>query len=517
MLVDISFYGELQVFTHFFAITPKELRLTNLIYKFAFKFVESDWKWDPCLKRNTKVIGKVWGGRLENNSQFRFPISLLKDFYGFLDREGFPKPYLKITVVPKYVPAKAIFNLKDKFKLYDYQQDAISFCTEQKELELPSVLLSMPTGTGKTVTLLAFASLLKLRMGVVVAPAHMEKWISDCSSYLGAPQETVHVVRGAKSIRQIFTLAESGDYNFDITLFSLRTLTEFFKQYELSPEDCVDLYGGTPMEMWQYAGIGLLGGDEVHEQFFAVYWMQTFIHGPFHVALSATMLHKDLFIEGMQKIVYPRSIRFDKIKMKKYINLVNVGYRFQNFDGDRIKTTFPRMSTYSQNAFEGSIKKNKKVLEKFLVMIHDCVDAYFIKDKLEGDKLGIYLARIELINYVVEYLKLKYPSLDIRRYAENDGYENVILSDIRVTTRGSAGTGVDIPGLTTVISVDNVDSRQACLQLLGRLREIPGREVNFIQLYCSNIKKHILYKDNRDVLFQDRIKGRSEHLYPKLL
>ena len=179
MLVDISFYGELQVFTHFFAITPKELRLTNLIYKFAFKFVESDWKWDPCLKRNTKVIGKVWGGRLENNSQFRFPISLLKDFYGFLDREGFPKPYLKITVVPKYVPAKAIFNLKDKFKLYDYQQDAISFCTEQKELELPSVLLSMPTGTGKTVTLLAFASLLKLRMGVVVAPAHMEKWKAD--------------------------------------------------------------------------------------------------------------------------------------------------------------------------------------------------------------------------------------------------------------------------------------------------------------------------------------------------
>ena len=116
MLVDISFYGELQVFTHFFAITPKELRLTNLIYKFAFRFVESDWKWDPCLKRNTKVIGKVWGGRLENNTQFRFPISLLKDFYGFLDREGFSKNYIKISTTPVYTPTPGLFKLKDKYK-----------------------------------------------------------------------------------------------------------------------------------------------------------------------------------------------------------------------------------------------------------------------------------------------------------------------------------------------------------------------------------------------------------------
>ena len=516
MKVDIIF-GELQIFTHFFAVIPKELRITNLVYKFAFNYVEMVWKWDPHLNRNTSVIGKVWGGRLEDNSQFRFPISLLKDFYALLEREGFTKDYLNITVAPIYTPAAAGFKLREIFVPRDYQEDAISFSFEQKSVGVSSVLLMMPTGTGKTVTLLAFASRLGLRMGMVVAPAHLDKWISDAQAYLGVPKENVHIVRGSKSIRQIFTWAEVGDYNFDITLFSLRTLTEFFKTYEASPQDCIDQYGGTPMEMWAATQIGFLGGDEVHEQFNAVYWMQTFIHGPFHQGLSATMLHKDQFIERMQNIIYPKTMRFDKIKMKKYINFVNVGYRFENFDRDKIKTSFPRRSTYSQNAYEGSILKNKKVTSNFLKMIHNCVDQYFIRGRQPGDKLGLYFARIELVTLVTEYLKSKYPQLDIRRYVESDPYENVIDSDIRITTRGSAGTGVDIPSLTTVISFDNVDSSQASLQLLGRIREIKDREVTFVQLYATNVKKHGEYKERRDTLFKDRIKGRSENIYPHLL
>lgn len=337
------------------------------------------------------------------------------------------------------------------------------------------------------------------------------------SNYLGVQSNNIHIVRGAKSIRQIFIWGEAGEYNFNITLFSLRTMVEFFKAYEASPQECIDEYGGTPMELWQVTKIGFLGGDEVHEQFYSVYWMQTFIHGPFHQGLSATMLHGDPFIEKMQNYIYPRSIRFDKIKMKKYINFVNVGYGFKNFDGDRIKTNFPRKSTYSQNAYEASLRKNKKVMENFLNMIHDCVENYYIRGRRPGDKLGMYFARIEVVTEVTNYLKQHYPDLDIRRYVEDDDYENVIISDVRVTTRGSAGTGVDIPSLTTVISFDNCDSKQANLQLLGRLREIQGRDVLFVQLYSTAIKRHTQYKERRDILFSDRIKGRSEHIYPKLL
>lgn len=517
MEVSISFYGELQIYSHFFSIKPRELRLTNLVNKYAANYVDVEWKRDPKTNRNVKVIGKFWGGRLRDNSQFRFPISLLKDFYSFLDREGFDKNYLRVINEPMYEPTKANFILDNDYVLYDYQEDALRFAFEQKAVGFTSVLLMMPTGTGKTVTFLALASRLGLRMGICVAPAHMDDWKTYFKSYLDVPEESVHVVSGAKSIRKIFQLASEDRFNFDITLFSLRTLTEFFKLYEETPETCVDLYGGSPFDLFKVAGIGLLGADEVHEQFNAVYWLHTFIHGPFNVALSATLFHRDPEIEKKQKNIYPRNIRFDKIKMRKYINFVNVGYKFQNFDGDRIKTTFPRNKSYSQNAYEGSIYKNKKVLDNFLTMIYDCVNAYFVKDHRPGDKLGLYFARIEVITSVVAFLKSKFPNLDIRRYVEDDAYENVIISDIRVTTRGSAGTGVDIKGLTTVISFDNVDSSQASVQLLGRLREIPNRDVLFVQLYCSNIKKHIQYKGRRDELFSNRVKGRSEHIYPKLL
>lgn len=179
MNVEMSCHGELQIYTHFFAIIPTDLRLKNLIFKYAYNFIEMDWKWDPQQNRNVRVVGKVWGGRLEDNSQFRYPISLLSDFYSFLDREGYSQGYLKITTAAIYEAAVATFKLRDIFIPYDYQEEGITFTFEQKSVGIKSVLLMMPTGTGKTVTLLAFASRLGLRMGMVIAPAHMDKWVAD--------------------------------------------------------------------------------------------------------------------------------------------------------------------------------------------------------------------------------------------------------------------------------------------------------------------------------------------------
>lgn len=517
MQVSVSYFCRLEIFTHFFAVIPLELRVTNAIFEFAYRFVETEWKYDFKLGKNIKVIGKVWGGRLEDNKMFRFPISLYPDFIQFLKSRGVQDHLVQTVNHIVYKPMPAVFKLADQYILRDYQEEAKTFANNQYQSGLPSALLQMPTGTGKTVTLLSFAADLGLRMGIVIAPGYIDKWAIDCKTYLGVDADKIYEIRGSKSIRKLFKLVEDNDYDYDITLFSLRTLTEFFKEYEKSPEACIDSYGGTPMELWRATKIGFLGGDEMHEQLFAVYWMQTFIHGPFHLGLSATMLHSDPFIEKMQKIIYPQTIRFDKIKMKRYIHAVNVAYRFDSFDNDRIKTSFPRKSTYSQNAYEASVLKNRKVLINFLKMVHEMTEVYFMEKKRPGDKLGIYCARIEMLNSVVGYLKNKYPKLDIRRYAEDDDYQDVLDADVRVTTRGSAGTAVDIPNLTCLISIDNVDSSQANLQLLGRLRDIPGREVTYVQMFCRNIKKHISYKEHRDELFRDRVKGIAEHIYPNQL
>ena len=511
------YYARIETFTHFFAVYPHTLQLRNLIYKFAFDFVEYEWKYDPQTRRNQRVVGKVWGGVTEDQSQFRYPISLLPKFLALLKYNNVRDEQIEMLAAPMYEPAKAEFTLKPHFVPYDYQEEGIAFTLELKANGIMSALLQMPTGTGKTLTLLALAARLKLRMAMVVAPAHLDKWVADFDSYLGLPKERVYVVRGSKAIQKLFLMAEQGLFDYDVILISLRTMQEFCKAYDENPELCEDLYRGTPFSIFEKSRVGFLGGDEVHESFNAVYNFHTFIHGPFHLGLSATMLHSDPFIERMQKNIYPMAMRFDKIKMAKYIQFINFGYRFENMEKDNIKTTFPRRTTYAQAAYEASIMKNRKVKANAFKMFEFAFLRYYKAHRQPGDKFAFYFARIDLINEFTALMKRKYPELSIERYVEDDDYDNVIKPDGRITTRGSAGTGVDIPGLITVISFDNVDSQQASLQLLGRLRNLKGKEMIFVQMYATNIQKHVLYKEKRDKLFADRLLSRVETLYTENL
>ena len=68
-----------------------------------------------------------------------------------------------------------------------------------------------------------------------------------------------------------------------------------------------------------------------------------------------------------------------------------------------------------------------------------------------------------------------------------------------------------------MIAIDNVESAQAVLQLVGRLREVKGRDVVFIQAYCTNVKKHVAYKESRRELIEDRVAGFAEHRYGSYL
>lgn len=130
------------------------------------------------------------------------------------------------------------------------------------------------------------------------------------------------------------------------------------------------------------------------------------------------MLHKDKEVEARQQEIYPMVRRFDNIPLPKHTRLVNIGYRFENLHKDKIQLTFPRRTTYTQAAFEGSILKNRKVKDRFLKMIKFCLDNYHLNRKKPGERCALYFYRIDVLKEVVDYLRKEYPSLDIRRYAE---------------------------------------------------------------------------------------------------
>jgi superfamily II DNA or RNA helicase len=136
---------------------------------------------------------------------------------------------------------------------------------------------------------------------------------------------------------------------------------------------------------------------------------------------------------------------------------------------------------------------------------------------MENDKLVVFCASIDMCTEYTKHLKEEFPDLDVRRYVEDDPYENVIEADIRVTTIQSGGTAIDIPNLRVAIMSVSVDSPVSNLQALGRLRELKDRDVKFYYLYCLQIPKQVGYHRNRKLLYQPKVASINELHYPNMI
>lgn len=359
--------------------------------------------------------------------------------------------------------------------------------------------------THNTVTLCGIAESIGQNLAIAVLPRYMEKWGGDLVENLGLKKKDIMMVSGSKQVKGLIHMVKHGSKPPFATIFSLVTLQGFFDLYEQDPKLCLEEYGAIPQDIWKLLGIGLVGVDEAHEHLYSVFRLTLHLHGPKLVALSGTMLSEDHFIEKIQKTIFPHTVRFDKIKMKKYIKLIPLAYEFQDMRRYKIKTSAFGRTTYSQVEYEKSIIKNQLALGNYIAMIKDIVDMGYIDKKMEGDKLAIYCGSIDMCTRVTDHLKRCYPHLDVRRYVEQDPYKNVIEADIRVTTIISAGTAVDIPNLRCLINTNNISSHKANFQVLGRLRELKDRDVKMYYMYCEQIPKHVQYHQQKMEIYEDRV------------
>jgi superfamily II DNA or RNA helicase len=162
-------------------------------------------------------------------------------------------------------------------------------------------------------------------------------------------------------------------------------------------------------------------------------------------------------------------------------------------------------NSYSHVEFEKSLMNNKECLHNYMLLIDDMVKQGYLDDYQKGDKLVIFAATIKMCDRILHYMKSKYgKTFDIRRYVEDDPYENAIDADIRITTVQSCGTAIDIPKLRVAILTTSIQSPVSNLQALGRLRKLPDRDVKFYYCYCEDIPKHKDYHLKKMELFDDR-------------
>jgi hypothetical protein len=246
--------------------------------------------------------------------------------------------------------------------------------------------------------------------------------------------------------------------------------------------------------------------DEVHQDFHLNFKIDLYTHVQRSVSLSATMISDDPFVERMQNLAYPSDLRYQGQAYDKYIATRAVFYQLA--DPSKVKWK-AHNGNYSHNVYEHSIMKNKTMLDNYVRIIFRLLETTWLKDGYykPGDKAIIFCASIDFCTLLTERLKYHFTKHSVERYvgSMNDPYDNLMNPDLRVTTHGSAGTAVDIPGLTTTVMSLALRSSSGSLQNLGRLRVLDdGREPLYVYMNCSDVPKHIDYHEHRMKLLEGK-------------
>lgn len=497
---------DIKVYSHFFKITRVQASGRRLVQEFLSKFIHRGFKPNSNNRfSNQNNNDKLYAFHTANLLEYRFHIGQYDIFKRFIKMNGYDESFY---TVEEYLihPAVCISTkVRDGWELWDKQPQVVDFVLKPIGGDNHSRLVTLPTGSGKTVCALWSICQRSLRTAIIILPSYIDKWCKDIQYITDASNNDIMVVQGSDSMRGLIELGKTKRYHSPFVIISMTTLNMFIKAYGESPSDCIENYGCSPEELYELLGIGTVLIDEIHQHLNAVYRSFCFMNVDMAIGLSGTFQSSDPFIDKIQRVMFPKEIRFEHVKMKKYIRAYGISYVITPESMKKIRTTERGGTTYSQTAFEKSILKNPVIKSRYLKLIEEVVKNGFMDLYQPGHKAIIFCRMQNMCEAVVEHLKSVYPDLDIRRYTQEDPFENVIEPDIRVTTHQSAGTAIDIPGLMTNITCDNIRSQVANLQCLGRLREPKTGVARYFSIYSESIKKHVQYQIERRELFKDRV------------
>jgi superfamily II DNA or RNA helicase len=517
MIVTINPLLKIEVYSHFFKVINPTDRIITLILRFCGNYVITEFVKEKDKQGRYRPV-RVFASRSKDNMEYRFHIGQLPEFINLLNREFVTVDQYTMTYVDLYTPKSIDVELKPHFVLRDKQPEVVDFITAEDSNDNRSRLVGLQTGKGKTLCALASISRIKTRTLIVILPAYMEKWGGDVTNVLDISPKDIMLVRGSSQLKGLIDIGLEETITAKFIIISLTTIQNFFKAYE---EDRINIdtlgYNCNPDKLCEVLKIGNLIIDETHQHLHAVFKLLLYSHVPKVIALSATLLSDNPTITMIQKLMFPKEIRFDSGELDKYIKVYSIAYQFGSENRKKIRTTEFGSKNYSHNAFEKSIMGNRNLLTEYLKLVYYTVELAYMKDYLAGDKLIIFAASKALCTIISEELKKRYTHLDVRRYIDEDPYENVIVSDIRVTTILSAGTALDIEGLRSVIMTTSISSSVSNIQTLGRLRKLNDRDVKFYYLYSMDVPKHVDYHRQKLDLFYDRVASIKEFTYPHIL
>lgn len=491
---------KLTIASHFFKLNAITPRVKPLIYEFSKQFIRYQTiKNDRGRFINNPVA--VFAAATRDREEFRFHINVLKDFKEFMERRFIPESLYTILTKPPYEAAILDLKIPTSWKLREEQIPIVEYLSHDGHPT--SKFLGAQTGMGKSLMAMFASVHFNKRTVIIVRAMYIAKWVSDFKKTTNIKDDEVITIRGGDQLQTLLNLAETNLLHAKIIIISITTLQRWYKDYEVHREYSLDMgYACIPENFYDFIGAGLRLIDEVHLDIHLQCKIDMYTNVQRSISLSATLLSTDQFIKRMQEMLYPPSERYQGLALDRYIESYAYLYHIKTFRKYQVKEY--GSNNYSHNAFEKSIIRSPDFLKSYLELIDYITNVAFIERYKPGQKFIIFASSIKMCTKIVEYLIKQHPTLDIRRFVEDDPEENLFEPDIRVTTVLSGGTAHDIPNLIGTLLTNSLNSIQSNIQVLGRLRKIPNQSVRFYYMACMDIPQQMKYHEAKTQMLNER-------------
>lgn len=490
-------------------LTSNDNRLRLILSQLISHLTLFDAVMNPISKKFEKVpkmffyIFKEYG----NNFDFLISKNSLNELLYYIHQNNFDKTQLKIFK-RIYKHAKVDIELNEKTIPRENQ---VIYIDKIATADINDILIDLPPGFGKS--LIGFFSMVKLgtKSAILIKPSYLKKWIDDIKKYSPKMKEDeFFIIKGGDSLTKLFSLSKAELNNIKIYVISMRTITNYFNSYYSDDFS----YPVTPYQFMEYTGIANILNDESHKEFESLFKIILWMDPSKLIGMSATMESDKRNMNYFYNLIYPKKHRLiSMFGIKKYAHMIFYTYKLNQ----GIFIPHKSMMGYNHIMFEQNVMKNIKLLKDYVQMIKDIADTYYYTRKNKGEKLLMLFSTIDMCSIMTKAFKEHYRELSIKRYVEKDDYYDMLTGDVVISTNGSTGTAIDIPGLLTAIQTVPISDKQLNIQALGRLREIPGREVQYISLHCDNIQMHKVYKEKRRHILLDRVAFISEQYHDNKL
>lgn len=495
----------------FFVVKIRDKKLENPLNVVLYGLKTYTFVWNKWYKKIMRKEDKSYYSYDQVDKSYRFPICMLKEVMGTFGRYGVQKE--DIFLFRKYNAGVEKLNLKfntKDFKLRDYQQQYSDILVNERNNK-STMLVDLATGYGKTLCGNHAICRINEKVLILVLPKYMDKWIDDVKKYTDIEDSNICTIQGAKTILKLMNATKSELSNYKVYIASITTMNYLISDYESG----VYTYPMDPTTFSEHLGVGVLLNDETHQHFHALLKVSLYMNVNQIIGLSATLDSNKSDMKKMYERMFPPNNRISNIiDVEKYTNVKAVQYGMNTLRGIRY---IQGKQGYSHIVFEQSIIRNSLLTDSYFEMIYYYIKKEYLNRKEPGERLLVFFSTVIMCTMFTNYLKNKHPELDIRRYCQDDPYENVIEAEISVSTVISASTAVDIPKLITVINTISMASLQANIQTMGRLRKIPGREVWYIYTYNPDIpNQKTMHRIRRDtIMFRSKVI--YYETYPKIL